>query len=197
MLILGIESSCDETSVAVVEDGRNILSGGPNSNIKVDNLCICYTGAHGISFNNGSKNNTITNCEVGYIGGSELKGYPNFVRYGNGIEFYGTTDNATIDNCWVYQCYDAGLTCQGTDSVFTNVLFSNNLVEYCQYNIELWLGDEALKYDGTNTNDNSKFVNCVFEDNILRFAGYNFQYNNRLGSNTSAAACISAYDFCY
>ena len=26
MLILGIESSCDETSVAVVEDGRKILS---------------------------------------------------------------------------------------------------------------------------------------------------------------------------
>ncbi len=177
-------------------DGRNILSGGPNSNIKVDNLCIRYTGAHGISFNNGSKNNTITNCEIGYIGGSELKGYSNFVRYGNGIEFYGTTDNATIDNCWVYQCYDAGLTCQGTNSIFTDILFSNNLVEYCQYNIELWLGDEALKYDGNNINDNSKFVNSVFEDNILRFAGYNFQYNNRLGSNTSAAACISAYDFC-
>ncbi len=177
-------------------DGRNILSGGPNSNIRVDNLCIRYTGALGISFNNGSKNNTITNCEVGYIGGSELKGYSNFVRYGNGIEFYGSTDNAIIDNCWVYQCYDAGLTCQGNNSVFTNIAFSNNLVEYCQYDIELWLGDEALKYDGTNTNDDSKLVNCTFEDNILRFAGYNFQYDNRLGSNTSAAACISAYDFC-
>ena len=26
MLVLGIESSCDETSAAVVEDGRNVLS---------------------------------------------------------------------------------------------------------------------------------------------------------------------------
>ncbi len=177
-------------------DGRNILSAGPNSNIRIDNLCLRYTGAHGMSFGDTGKNVTITNCEVGYIGGSQLVGFPNFVRYGNGIEFYGNSNNSVVDNCWVYQCYDAGLTCQGTNSVISNLTFKNNLVEYCQYDIEIWVGDEELKYSGYSENDNSKLINCVFENNILRFAGYNFQFDNRLGSNTSAAACISAYDFC-
>ena len=35
MLILGIESSCDETSAAVVEDGRRILSNLIASQISV------------------------------------------------------------------------------------------------------------------------------------------------------------------
>ena len=35
MLILGIETSCDETSVAVVEDGRRVLSNVINSQIKI------------------------------------------------------------------------------------------------------------------------------------------------------------------
>ena len=35
MLILGIESSCDETSVAVVQDGREVLSNVINSQIKI------------------------------------------------------------------------------------------------------------------------------------------------------------------
>ena len=34
MLILGIESSCDETAAAVVEDGRRILSSVVNSQIE-------------------------------------------------------------------------------------------------------------------------------------------------------------------
>ena len=35
MLVLGIESSCDETSVAIVEDGRKVLSNVINSQIKI------------------------------------------------------------------------------------------------------------------------------------------------------------------
>lgn len=35
MLILGFETSCDETSVAVVEDGRHVLSNVINSQIKI------------------------------------------------------------------------------------------------------------------------------------------------------------------
>ena len=177
-------------------DGRNIMTGGPNKNMSVDNLCLKYTGAHAMSFSIGCANATVTNCEVGYIGGSEFIGFQNFVRYGNGIEFYGTCDNCVVDNCLVYQCYDAGITCQGSDSIISNIKITNNLVEYCQYDIEIWVGDEALKYSGHSENDNSKLINFEISNNILRFAGYNFEYDNRYGSNTSAAACISAYDFC-
>ena len=35
MLILGIESSCDETSIAVVRDGKEILSNNISSQIEI------------------------------------------------------------------------------------------------------------------------------------------------------------------
>lgn len=37
-LILGIESSCDETSVAVVKNGREVLSNVINSQIKIHEI---------------------------------------------------------------------------------------------------------------------------------------------------------------
>ena len=35
MLVLGIESSCDETSVAIVKDGKEVLANVINSQIKI------------------------------------------------------------------------------------------------------------------------------------------------------------------
>ena len=35
MLVLGIESSCDETSVAIVKDGKEVLANIINSQIKI------------------------------------------------------------------------------------------------------------------------------------------------------------------
>ena len=35
MLVLGVESSCDETSVAIVKDGKEVLSNVINSQIKI------------------------------------------------------------------------------------------------------------------------------------------------------------------
>ena len=35
MLVLGVESSCDETSVAIVRDGKEVLSCVINSQIKI------------------------------------------------------------------------------------------------------------------------------------------------------------------
>ena len=35
MLVLGVESSCDETSVSIVKDGKEVLSNVINSQIKI------------------------------------------------------------------------------------------------------------------------------------------------------------------
>ena len=60
------------------------------------------------------------------------------IRYGNGIELWNGGYNILINNCWIYQVYDSGITHQGQgtvagDSLFTqdNITISNNLVEYC------------------------------------------------------------------
>ena len=40
MLVLGVESSCDETSVAIVKDGKEVLSNVINSQIDIHKLFL-------------------------------------------------------------------------------------------------------------------------------------------------------------
>ncbi len=124
------------------------VDGGVN-NVHIDNLCIKYAGAHGISADtvSGLK---VTNCEFGWIGGGiqgEYINNRNFpVRFGNAIEIYGGCDNYVVDNCYIYQVYDAGITQQGgSDNSLTNIVYqkhmrySNNVIENCNYSIEYFL----------------------------------------------------------
>jgi hypothetical protein len=137
---------------------QHVLIGGRATDITIDNLCIKYGGAHGINFCD-TKDVRITNCEVGWIGGSLQH---ERVRFGNGIEFWNSCENVLIENCWVYQCYDAGITHQGDPgSIHSKVIFRGNLIEYCTYAIELFL----IKSQG-------HMKDILYEENILRFSGY-------------------------
>ncbi len=156
-------------------------------NVTIENLCIKYTGAHGIgiqsSATNENKNITIRGCEIGWVGGSLLK---QGSRYGNGIEFNGWIDGALVEDNWIYQCYDTSYTNQGSNCYQKNITVKENLMEYSPYNIEVWTAQEIGK---------GGMVNCSFVDNMLRFAGYGWGTLNRLGSNTSAVGNISFYDY--
>lgn len=149
-------------------------------NVTVDNLCLKYTGAHGISSGN-VKNLTVTNCEIGWIGGS-IQGYNangntdgSATRYGNGVEVYGSCDGYNIRNCYVYQCYDAGVTHQLSSRALSgdyredNIVYANNLITDCVYSIEYFLGapanDTSLIREGKNV---------LFKENLLRRAGFGF-----------------------
>lgn len=134
--------------------------------VSVDNLCIKYGGAHGIG--SGSRNGLkVTNCELGWIGGSIQF---QTTRYGNAIEIWGSCKDFTVDHCYIYQVYDAGVTHQyknakGTNvTVMENVTYSNNLIEYCIYSIEYFLDQPNSK--------NDIMKNILIKDNICRFAGY-------------------------
>ena len=142
--------------------------------ITVDNLNIRYTGAHGVSISDAS-NIKITNCEIGYIGGSYMTHTKNStVRFGNGVEVWCAGSDIIVDNCWVHQIYDTGLTHQGTatvkgGSLFTqkNITFSNNLIEYCALaSIEYWTSASG------SAQEYNWFDNIRYTNNICRFAGY-------------------------
>ena len=162
---------------------------GEVSDVRIDNLCIKYGGAHGIGFGT-AENITVTNCEIGYIGGSELNGKNEdgsiaYCRYGNGIEFWSHATNVVVENNWIYQCYDAGYTNQGQGARHTDLLIKDNLIEYCNYNIEIF--GSKVREDGSIS---GLLKNCVYEGNVLRFAGYGFGTNNRTGSNDSATSNV-------
>jgi len=143
------------------------------SNVTIDNICIKYFGSHGIGAGTVS-NLTVTNCEIGWGGGSIQHFNENgtVTRFGNGIEIYGGLVNYKIDNCYVYEIYDAGITHQISKTSHGNfymkdVVYSNNVLCDSTYNIEYFMSiDES---DGTT----ERFMeNVLFENNLIRRAGY-------------------------
>ncbi len=171
---------CDKGNPGELYDSIEFLIrrngiGLAGDNVIIDNLCVKYVGAHGIG--GGTVGNvTIRNCEIGWIGGGVQYYTPSknqIVRYGNGIEIYGGCKSYTIENCYVYDCYDAGITHQyqkgGTNAITDeNVTYKNNVIERCAYNIEYFMG--AVE----SGNADRIMRNVHITDNILREAGKSF-----------------------
>ena len=158
---------------------RHMFFVGRNENVTIENICIKYVGTHAISAGT-TKCLHVSGCEIGWIGGA-IQHYfgtdPNYpegrrgsiTRYGNGVEIYGGCDDYLVENCYIYQVYDAGITHQittnGKKYELKNIIYRGNLVEKCVYSIEYFL-DENTGVDG------SIIDGCLIEDNILRLSGY-------------------------
>ena len=142
-------------------------------NVHIDNLCVMYGGSHGIGGST-TEGLTVTNCVIGWIGGSILSPAPKTggrpSRYGNGVEIYGGCGKYIVDNCYIYQIYDAGITNQNQENIsdasrsMHNVSFTRNLIEYCEMSIEYYLGAQYKPTEGY-------MRNILYEGNIMRFAG--------------------------
>ncbi len=133
--------------------------------VTIENITFKYGGSMAIMTSSGSKNVVVRNCEIGWIGGCYLPNYKDgTVRYGNGVESWNGCDNIIVEDCWIYQIYDSGISHQGNGIfVASNIIYRRNLVEYTSFaSIEYWAHD---------ANKNS-MENISYEDNVLRFAGY-------------------------
>ncbi len=148
-------------------------------NVTIDNVAIKYIGGHGVAAGT-CRGLTVKNCEFGWIGGGVQYYHPSdsqragqVVRFGNAIEIYGGCYDYTCDNNYIYQVFDAGVTHQFSsgspgDCKHINVHYTNNLIEYCTYSIEYFLGN--------NTDTASlRFQRDIYiENNILRYSGFGF-----------------------
>ena len=155
---------------------RHGIAVGGARDVRIDNLCIKYVGSHGIGAGtvNGLK---VTNCELGWIGGSIqaecIFGRRWAVRYGNAVEIYGACDGFVVDNCYVYQVYDAGLTQQfGVEKPEKtydqkHVRYSRNVIEKCNYSIEYFLSRMPRE-------NMSRMEDFVIEKNIMWDSGVGF-----------------------
>ncbi|MCR5263687.1 MAG: right-handed parallel beta-helix repeat-containing protein [Clostridiales bacterium] len=139
--------------------------------VTIDGLRVMYCGAHGIAAGTVS-GLTVRNSVIGWIGGGlqyYRDGRP--VRFGNGIEIYGGCVGYTVENCHVYQCYDAGITFQyssgGSEPVYMDrVRIRDNLIEDCVYSVEYFLG----RPDDPKTDRQMRDI--VISGNVMRRAGY-------------------------
>ena len=135
-----------------------------------------YVGSHGVGAGT-VRNLKVTNCEFGWIGGSiqseDIFGRNSPTRFGNGVEIYGGCDGFAVENCYVHDVYDAGLTHQfelrgwngGAPVVQRNVRYSRNVVERCNYSIEYFL--HGIKDPAANE---SRIEGFVIDRNLMRDA---------------------------
>jgi hypothetical protein len=177
---------------------RNLVQISNNTDVTIDNICIKYAGAHAIGAYLHTVGLTVTNCEIGWIGGSTQNflgldpNYPqggrgSVVRFGNGIEIYGGCENYTVKNNYIYQCYDAGITHQFTTNSeaikMTGIRYIDNVVETCVYSIEYFLEQKGT--DKHSDSNGSYMDDMVISGNILRLSGYGWG-QQRHNKNTPA-----------
>ncbi|MBO5200291.1 MAG: hypothetical protein J6B93_03325 [Clostridia bacterium] len=159
--------------------------------ITIDNICMKYTGTFGVQAIGFHDNIKVTNCEIGWIGGSyQTEGLTG--RYGNGIQFWDDASNTIVDKCWIYQVYDTGITWQGSYYAnYDNVQFTNNLIEYCTMSIEFW--DQAVPLNASKPQGEIK--NILISGNICRFAGYGWGKQRYNPSQTAHIQGSSEYRY--
>lgn len=143
--------------------GKHIISVNADNTV-IDNLCLKYGGAHGIG-SSAVDGLTVQNCEIGWIGGSLQSGWQSTVRFGNGVEVWGSAKNFTVNNNYFYQIYDSAMTFQYSGEEVCNmhnIEFTNNVVDKATSAIEYWSGGA----DGSDIN------NFTVSNNILLNSGY-------------------------
>lgn len=151
--------------------------------IVYEGLWLRYGAAHGIG-GSGVSRVSILNCDISWIGGSTLyfDDAGRSVRYGNGIEFWGAAQDIRVENCQIWECWDAGLTNQSNiDGVVQkNIYWIGNKIWNCEYSYEYWQQGEGAVTE-----------NIVFEKNICTDAGRGWGHKRRWNPN---AAHIMFYD---
>ena len=110
-------------------------------------------------------------------------------RYGNGVEIYGGCRDYIVQNCYIYQIYDAGATHQvstrGKFHAMTGIRYWNNLIEYCVYSIEYFLEKQG--------GDTESYMDDIeISGNILRFSGYGWGQQRH---NTHTPAHIKGWSY--
>ena len=169
---------------------------GSNPDVTIDNICMKYA-CFGVSAGGEScVGLTVTNCEIGWIGGNIQNYYgtdPNYpqgtrgsvTRFGNAIEIYGGCQNYTVKNCYIYQSYDAGITHQANTRskiVMKGIRYTGNIIEKCVYGIEYFL-------DQIDGEAESYMEDVVMNDN---FSGYGWGQQRH---NVDTPALIKGWSY--
>jgi len=153
---------------------RHIIDQSGRSYVTYEDLDLRYGAAHGIG-GSGVHHVTIRGCDISFIGGGHQMTRPNGkpVRYGNGIEFWSSAHDCLVENCRLWEIYDAALTNQGDGTnVQENITYRNNVIWSSEYSFEYW-----------NRGPASLTRNIVFEHNTCVDAGDGWGHGQRPDPN--------------
>ena len=153
---------------------RHIIDQGGRGYVRYENLDLRNGAAHGIG--GGSTHHiTVRACDISYIGGGHQTTRPDGkpVRFGNGIEFWSGARDCLVEDCRLWEIYDAALTNQGDGTnVQENITYRRNVIWNSEYSFEFW-----------NRGPASLARNILFEHNICVDAGHGWGYRQRPDPN--------------
>lgn len=154
---------------------RHIINHSAAHDVTVEGLDIRYGAAHGFG-GTGAKRLVIRDCDISWIGGGDQYrggGPGRRVRYGNGIEFWSSASDCLVENCRIWEVYDAALTNQGAGTnVEERITYRGNLIWNCEYSFEYWNRDET-----------SRTEHILFEKNRCYHAGDGWGHVQRPDKN--------------
>lgn len=145
---------------------KDIVSLSNRQYVHISDLALKYGSACGI-YGENSHHIEIDECDISFIGGGYLNWDNKIVRYGNGITFYNTSHDISVEHCKIWDIYDAGVTNQGKKdgNKQFNIYYRYNTIWNCDYSFEYW-----------NLYSNSETDNIHFEYNLCRDAGLGWSY---------------------
>ncbi len=182
-------------SIEIVEDYCLFVGGGGFKNVKLQNLCLMYSGVHHLGTLGPVYGLEVEGCVMGYCGGKGLY-QPNVTSLGNAIEFWSVAVDINIHDNYIFQSFDAALTHQGPTSVnanseqvratnYTNIHYENNLLEYNTYDIEAFscrnISEQKKSPNGTFT-----YNDVYVRGNICRYTGWGWGSLDRHDKNVYA-----------
>lgn len=153
---------------------RHIIDQSGRAYVTYENLDLRYGAAHGIG--GGSTHHiTVRGCDLSFIGGGHQMTRPDGkpVRFGNGIEFWSDARDCLVEDCRIWEIYDAALTNQGSGTnVQENITYRRNVIWNSEYSFEYW-----------NRGPDSRTHNILFEHNTCVDAGCGWGHNQRPDPN--------------
>ncbi|HUX57084.1 MAG TPA: right-handed parallel beta-helix repeat-containing protein [Bacteroidales bacterium] len=163
---------------------------GPLDYITIDGLDIRYFGRHAIAGSgtvaDPTSNITIRNCDISFIGGTKTQHDDDkTTRLGNGIEFWCSHNNCLIENNYVVQCFDSGITSQymnGSVAV-SNCRIRNNITYKCDTGFEFWYWNTTGTVNGV-----------YFENNTCVSSGYGYSHTQKTGNVMGFDVYASLFD---
>lgn len=197
---------CENNNIYIVCDTNPIIKFGKlifatridlfrvSNNCEVENLKFMYTGSNVLVKRNYPINNVyIHNCVIDTNGGSKSNTSTEneIARYGNGIEFWCGASNVIIENNYLNNIYDAGITLQGSGGEFNNIIIRNNIIVNTCYSFELWASDKSLGmnnikiYNNYSINEGKGWGQSVRPNpyNSANFVFYGFGNNAEMDIN--------------
>jgi hypothetical protein len=149
---------------------QHIIDQSGRAYVTYENLDLRYGAAHGIGGGN-THHITIRGCDISFIGGGHQMTRPDGtpVRYGNGIEFWSDARDCLVEDCRLWEIYDAALTNQGDGTnVQENIVYRRNVIWNSEYSFEYW-----------NRGSASLTRNIVFEHNTCLDSGSGWGHGQR------------------